>query len=650
MRNKSGRFKKNNSLLALTIRKIKGNAKTENNSTKNTTNRLHARENNHSYGYSHQNLNTNVTKNNSNDINKIQNNKSLYSLIKNNNKFLKNIRHINIVNLKNKSIYNKTHNYYAENEKTNINETKQKTFDKNECNLTNFIYKKKNNKSINNSNNKSLNLNNITDIYNENINKSNLLRDQINSLNNKNQIMKSKLVIFLKLMRQYSNKITALINNNKNNGNASEVDLINTLSRLNKILNDPKLNKDVFEITQILLEDSFNKKNNSNEIEIKENSKENEINKLNHNIKENKDISSNETNIILTEINESHRDDNIIEINLNSNNLDNNNNDIYNICQKNNKKRELNEENNINEYNKDIEGLISKYEEKIQLLINENIVLKEYKNNQKTVHDNLLNENISLEKEVNILKEKLNEETDKNQELFSKYNYLSKTLIEFENKNKYLEKENLYLKKLLNDYTFNSNCIYKKSYKNNTNNNQKIKLIKNIEKIIKENNDINPDEEKLFKNKLNKSETQFYTSNILSYKDLGKDCNFFRKRNIGNIGTLRTEPNKFEKIQKMRQISSLKYLNNFPNINESMENESKEEQKWEDNINKKRQNSYDYFTKEKINTFHKNYSSNMIVPSKFFKHQNYQNLKKEIDNLDEEIIEIQSKIKEMLHN
>ena len=133
--------------------------------------------------------------------------------------------------------------------------------------------------------------------------------------------------------------------------------------------------------------------------------------------------------------------------------------------------------------------------------------------------------------------------------------------------------------------------------------------------------------------------------NILSYKDLGRDCNFFRKR---NIGTLTTEPNKLEKNPNLRQISSLKYLNNFPNINnESMDNDLKEEQKLEDNPNKKRQNSYEFFKKEKVNTFHKNYSMNMMVPSKFFRNQN---LKKEIADLDEEIFEIQSKIKEMLHN
>ena len=148
--------------------------------------------------------------------------------------------------------------------------------------------------------------------------------------------------------------------------------------------------------------------------------------------------------------------------------------------------------------------------------------------------------------------------------------------------------------------------------------------------------------------KLNKSETQFFPNNILSYKDLGKDCNFFRKRNIGNLGTLRTEPNKIQNIKNLKHISSLQYLNNVTNNNnESIDNELNKQQKWTRNIDKKRQNSYDYFKNEKLNNFHKNYSGNLIVPSKFYKHQN---IKKEIDDLDEEIIEIQSKINEMLQD
>ena len=68
MRNKSGRLKKNNSLLALTIRKIKQNSKIGNNSTKNTTNRIHSTDNSSSYKNS---LTINGTTKNNNSKNKI---------------------------------------------------------------------------------------------------------------------------------------------------------------------------------------------------------------------------------------------------------------------------------------------------------------------------------------------------------------------------------------------------------------------------------------------------------------------------------------------------------------------------------------------------------------------------------------------------
>ncbi len=552
------------------------------------------------------------------------------------------MKNVNVINCKSK-IY--------EEEKKNMNETKQKPIDtiNDNINNNNYIYIKKNNNIIENNSNKrnnnlDLNLNNIgnnkfktqTELNTEDDKyiKNNLLQEQINSLNDKNNIMKNKLVIFLKLMRQYSHKLTALINNNDNNNNninTNEADIINTLSRLNKMLNDPKLNKDVFEITQILLDDSTKDNIENENIEIKNEEKEKEKEKENNKNEMNTIHHQNDSNIILTEINESNDEENNKNI-LDNSNIDNDNKNKNNEIE-NNEKNKNNSKGN--EYDKDLEGLICKYEEKINILINENNILKENKENQEIIHDNLLNENISLEKEINKLKEKLNEEIEKNEELNSKYNYLSQTLIDLENKNNFLEKENLFLKNSLNE-----NC-YKFSNINRTNSknlNQKIKMMKNIEKIIKENND-NSDNDKenndIIKAKLNKSETQFYPNNILNYKDLGGDCNFFRKRNIGNAVSLRTEPNKIKSIQNLKRVSSNKYLTNY---NESFGNIFGEVK-----INNKRNNLND----GKNNNFQKNYSCNMIIPSNYNKQMN---LKKEIDDLDEEILEIQYKINEMLHN
>jgi hypothetical protein len=400
------------------------------------------------------------------------------------------------------------------------------------------------------------------------------------------------------------------------------------------MLNNPKLNKDVFEITQILLEDSYtnNMENkNKNIHQVFENHKENSDEKSN--IKENK----NNANIIFTEINESNNEDynkNESDINSNNNNINEKNIKEFNITKN-------TQNDNIFNYNKEIKGLISKYEEKIDLLMNENNILKEKNLKQKLLQDNLLNENIILEKEIKNLKEKINEDNDKFKELLSNYNHTSKMLIDLENKNNILENENHFLKKSLNEYS--NNIKYSRMNSNNFNN-QKIKMYKNIEKILKENNDNSYENKNIHKIKLDKSETQFLPNNIMSYKDLKKDCNFFRKRNISNIGTLRTEPNKFEKINNMRQVSSIKYFNNENNKDRDSEEQS---------INKKSLKSLDfnYFPKEKnFKNFHKNYSSNMLLPSiSYNKFNKNVHLKKEIEDLDEEILEIQSRIKEMLH-
>ncbi len=630
MKNKSGRLSKNNSLLALTIRKIKENSKIELNSSKNTLNNFYSKKDkNNSYTYTTLTINT---KNNSNKKTLNSNNKSVYSLIKKNN-FLKTITQLNIVNLKNKKFNIMKNKTYDENEKTNINNNL--IFNKQ---FHNYIYKKKNNKynkSLNIENNLSnKSINNICDTINT-VNKSSLLKEQVNTLRSKNKDMKNKLIIFLKLMRQYSIKLNELLNNkNDINKNENKDDIINTLTRLNNILNNPKLNKDVFEITQILLEDSY-----KNSIEHNINNKN--INNLilkEENNKENFEENNNNTNIIFTEINELNKEN--YNKNENCKNSDENN-----INEENNKGINITkniQKENILHYNNEIQGLISKYEEKIDILMNENNILKEKNEKQKIIHDNLLSENIILEKEINNLKQKIIEENDKYKELFSNYNYISKILLDFENKNNILEQENYFLKKSLNEYSNNS-----KYTKMNSNNfNQKIKMIKSIEKILKESNDNSYDNKNIDKLKLNKSETQIFPNNIMSYKDLKKDCNYFRKRNISNIGTLRTEPNKFEKIKNIKRVSSIKYLND----------NNKERDCEEQYENKKRLNSYnsfdfDYFKKEKdLKNFHKNYSSNMILPTTFNKFYQNQNLKKEIDVLDEEILQIQSKIKEMLHN
>ena len=577
MINKSGRLKKENSLLALTIRKIKEESKTEKNLNKNRINRIALKEKNKSYTLISTENATNEILNNNHNSRRIYSKKSVFSL----NKRLP--KNINIINFKNKKTENSINNHIN---KSNEEKSEPKVKDKNEKNGSNIIddnnvlyrnkekgysndkiYKRNNIKAL--EENKSNNIN----IYSKKIkNKNSLLQDEINSLTNKNELMKNKLIIFLKLMREYSHKLTALMNEPSGN-NKNRNDIINTLSRLNNMLNDPKLKEDVFEITQIILEDSS--KNN-----IVDNFKTELINGPKSKVN--------------TDFNNNDKAKNIYDKGYNDN------------------------EDYIFEYNKDIEGLISKYEEKINLLLNENNILKDNKEKQKVIYDNLLNENISLGKEINDLKEELNEEKEKNEDLFIKYNNISKKLNEIENKNKILEKENMLLKKSMADN--------KRNVQYNTNMNKFYQ--RNMNKILEEDSDSS---RKINQRKLNKSETQFYinTNNMLSYKDIKKDYNYFRNKNMGKIPT---EPN-------VKQVCSFKYLNNYTcnNNNESVNDERKENMK--SNKNKKKINYSTYNKDSKRNNYIKNYSVDVK-----------DSIKKEIDDLDEEIIDLQSKINEMINN
>ena len=577
MINKSGRLKKENSLLALTIRKIKEESKTEKNLNKNRINRIALKEKNKSYTLISTENATNEILNNNHNSRRIYSKKSVFSL----NKRLP--KNINIINFKNKKTENSINNNIN---KSNEEKSEPKVKDKNEKNGSNIIddnnvlyrnkekgysndkiYKRNNIKSL--EENKSNNIN----IYSKKIkNKNSLLQDEINSLTNKNELMKNKLIIFLKLMREYSHKLTALMNEPSGN-NKNRNDIINTLSRLNNMLNDPKLKEDVFEITQIILEDSS--KNN-----------------INDNFKT--ELINGPKSKVNTDFNNNDKAKNIYDKGYNDN------------------------EDYIFEYNKDIEGLISKYEEKINLLLNENNILKDNKEKQKVIYDNLLNENISLGKEINDLKEELNEEKEKNEDLFIKYNNISKKLNEIENKNKILEKENMFLKKSMADN--------KRNVQYNTNMNKFYQ--RNMNKILEEDSDSS---RKINQRKLNKSETQFYinTNNMLSYKDIKKDYNYFRNKNMGKIPT---EPN-------VKQVCSFKYLNNYTcnNNNESVNDERKENMK--SNKNKKKINYSTYNKDSKRNNYIKNYSVDVK-----------DSIKKEIDDLDEEIIDLQSKINEMINN
>ena len=352
----------------------------------------------------------------------------------------------NNTNWKQKKINkNKYNNFRIESEKTNNEESENKNNNKNfnkkilNINTTSSIYNEKNKSKDNFINYYQLsseNNNNIKKKSNESI-----LQNQIKDLKIKSQNMKDELIIFLKLMKKYSFKLTTLTKSNSRNNNSKEKKTIinneikSTLSQLNKMLNNPKLNEDIFDLQDITI-------NNDEMLNITNQlcTNYNLISTISNN-KNDEDINTNimNSNIIATEINNEENDD--IK-------------DIKNIK---------------NEYMKDIEGLIEKYEEKINLLKNENSTLKKNNLDQNNYVNLLVNQ-------INELKEILKQEKKNYEQNLIKLNNDS---ISLQKKVDILQDENLTLKKNCVELSQNLSKI-NFSEKNDT----------NIEKELQKKNDI----------------------------------------------------------------------------------------------------------------------------------------------------------------
>ena len=354
----------------------------------------------------------------------------------------------------NKKKYN--NNIRLESEKTNDEQNNEN------INNNNFNKKKLNintNNSTYNSKNKYINNYQLSSENNKKKNSNeSILQKQIRDLKIKSQNMKDKLIIFLKLMKKYSFKLTTLTKSNSRNNNTKEKKSIinneikSTLSQLNKMLNNPKLNEDIFDLQDITLNN--NPTTNNDEML-------NLTNQLCTNYNLITTISNNKNE---EEINTNMINSNIIATEVNS--IENE--DIKNIK---------------NEYMKDIEGLIDKYEEKINLLKNENNNLK--KNNMEK--NNYVN---SLIFQINELKDLLQKEKKNYEESLIRLNNDS---ISLQKKVDILQDENLTLKKNCVELSQNLSKI---NYceKNDINN------LTNIEKELQHKNNIIKYLENLLKN------------------------------------------------------------------------------------------------------------------------------------------------------
>ena len=451
-----------------------------------------------------------------------------------------------------------------ESEKTNKenNEDINYNYNNNKKHMLNINTNNSNYDDKNMEQNKYMNYYQISSDKNTNYLKSeneneNVLQNQIKELKIKSQNMKDKLTIFLKLMKKYSFKLTTLAkNNSRNNTSEEKKSIINkeiksTLTQLNKMLNNPKLNEDIFEITDL----TINNISSNNEVNFS-NANYNNIITTNPTLSNNKeDLNTNmiNSNIIATEINSGE------------------NEDIK------------------NEYVKDIEGLIDKYEEKINLLNNENNTLK--KNNIE--QNNYVN---SLLTEVNELKDKLKKEKKSYENTLIKLNNDS---ISLQKKVDFLQDENNILKKNCVELSQNLSKI---NYieKNDVNN------ITDLERELEYKNNVIKYLEGLLKN------SGINTSNYNSMLNSNKSKNFDLNEN--NI--------KLSKTQK-----DLEFNNNIKN------DESNRQYFTFYNINQKSINA------SKNSELKKSKDSNIFSPKI---------IQQEIDDIDKEIVDLQQQLKKLL--
>ena len=380
---------------------------------------------------------------------------------------------------------------------------------------------------------------NTNNYYNENFlndnDNINNLENEIESLKENNKIIKDKSTIFLKLMKQYSNKLSALINNNNNDiSNCSNKNEIkSTLIRLNQILNNPKL-KENFEITNIL-----------------------DITPISNNFKED-------------------------SVNISNNNI-----------------TEVNNEKNNPIEDKDIENIINKYEEKINLLSNENKSLKENKNKQKIINNNLINENMSLEKEISNLKQQIQINKTNIEDILSKINETSKNSQILQNKINILQSENSSLKKTKDDLSENFSKLIENS------NTTSLKLELNKKNIIMK-----------------------YLMDLVDKNDINRKIAYNRFKNK-------------KEVEKSLMLDNLiSFSKNSISIGDG--SKIKETDLITEKINESNEKNEDL--KENINFSGYNDSSNL----RELKEKNIINTKKEIDDIDKEIMEIQNKIKNIL--
>ncbi len=367
----------------------------------------------------------------------------------------------------------------------------------------------------------------------------------------KNKTLEEKINIFLEIIRNYSIKIITLsnilINEKVSNKNKIYSEFVSTIEKLYGLVNNPELNENVFQIKKlkdnitnnfINIKDLLLKKK-----EIKENenynnsSSSSSIIQFNNNLNEqnnNKDILNSQNNY-----------ENINSI---SSNVFNCSNNLVAITNNNSLHMSPQISHNLKEeYNQKIESIKKNYEDKINLLTQENNNLNEQIKTLKKENEKLIQENTVDKKDKNI-------ESKISKELQNQISFL-------QNENKVLQQKC----KLLNE-EINKNNIIKNE--NKEDDNKKDNIIKKIQ------------------NELN------YKNNIINYLEsliirIGSDNSQGKTKEI-KTNTLSNEYKNGRNFNKNKNI--LKKYNSYQklNYNNDSSNNNLNKNKNDFNVNKKK--------------------------------------------------------------
>ena len=358
--------------------------------------------------------------------------------------------------------------------------------------------------------------------------------------------------MFIKLVRKYAKKLSALSkllpinttgNNDDNNNNNIFSDIFNTINQFYQMIYNPKLNENVFEISDLLTTEESIKYNSNDSPFTLKGSKDND--------------------------------------NLNDNIVYNNN---------------IN--NNLSEHYK---NLMRKYEDKFKLLISENDYLRKIIKSKEGDKE-------KYEKEILDLDEKLKKEKNINEDLVNKFNSINNLSQDLQNKVQNLQNENLAYKHKVTE--LNDNILKYESLRNKNEMllndlNYKNSIIRYLENLLKRTN-LNP---KLFTEETYKEEYQ---------KD--KSIN---NENEDNLNEYLIENNQNDTISDFNK--------NNNNIKQNLQS----------NISKNASSK-----KEKLST---NRNEDKLIDDEDIYPFRPNQIKKEIDNLDEEIFRLQSQLKKMLN-